>query len=115
MDSTADSALHYSDDWETRIFDFRRHQLSHQLPAIVEGLMGRKCFHGGRSNYFTVEVLGNEIDYEIYFAATRSSTAGRLNLFIQSAYTRDITHRNKPQRKPIDFHVILFNAQKGAK
>ena len=42
-----DPALLYSDDREVRIFDANRWRLSHNLPGIVEGLMGRKCFHTG--------------------------------------------------------------------
>jgi hypothetical protein len=91
----------------------RRNQLSLQLPQIVETLMERKCYHSGRGNFFTVEMLDDErkpLQYEIYFAASRASR-GRLNLFVQSAYVRDKAHSNKPRRKPIRFHVILFNTQ----
>jgi hypothetical protein len=105
----------YSDRRETRVFDFRRYQLSLQLPQIVENLMERRCYHSGRGNYFTVETLDDDlkrVEYEIYFAASRASR-GRINLFVQSAYVRDKAHANKPQRKPIRFHVILFNTQNG--
>ncbi len=108
-----DANLLYSDRRETRVFDFRRYQLSLQLPQIVENLMGRRCYHAGRQNFFTVEMLDDElkrIEYEIYFTASRASS-GRLKLFVQSAYVRDKAHANKPQRKPIGFHVILFNTQ----
>jgi hypothetical protein len=110
-----DAALLYSDDRETRVFDFPRYEFSLQLPAITEGLMTCKCFHADRGNFFTLKVLdneGNKVDYEIYFTVSRSSKQGVLNLFVQSAYSRDVSHRqNKPRiaPKPIGFSVILYN------
>ena len=112
---TPDPALHYSDNRETRIFDFRRYELSHRLPGVIDGLMTRKCFHAGPRNNFTVDITddqGCEINYEIYFTASKSSKPGILNLYIESAYVRDNAHRaNKPQRKPIGFQIILFNTR----
>ena len=106
--------LCYRDDRETRVFDFGRYALSHRLPEIAEGLMERKCYHTGRENFFTVEIIngrpGSQIEYEIYFAASRASRKGIVNLFVQSAYVRDKQHLgNRPQLKAIRFHVILFN------
>ena len=112
---TPDPALLYSDSRDTRIFDFRRYELSHHLPAIIDLLMTRKCFHTGRGNYFTVEIIeqGQRIDYEVYFAVSKASKGG-LNLYVQSAYGRDTAHRaNRPQRKPIAFSIILFNTLTG--
>jgi hypothetical protein len=57
-----------------------------------------------------VDETGTPVEYEIYFAASKSSRKGVVNLFVQSAYVRDPEHlANRPQRKPIRFHVILFN------
>ncbi len=112
---TPDPGLLYSDSRETRIFDFRRYDLSRHLPAIIESLITCKCFHAGRGNFFTVRVLdehGNKVDYEIYFTVSRSSRQGAVNLYIQSAYARDAEHRsNKPRisPRPVRFSVILFN------
>ncbi|HEY4959341.1 MAG TPA: hypothetical protein VFC15_15110 [Candidatus Limnocylindrales bacterium] len=109
-----DPALSYSDSREARIFDFERFELSKRLPALVQNLPQSKCFHTGHANYFSIEVLndqGHAIEYEIYFAVTRSGKkGGRLTLFVQSAYVRDDKHGlNKPQKKAISFYVILFN------
>ncbi len=114
-----DPALIYSDSRDTRIFDFGRYELSHRLPGIIDLLMTRKCFHTGRGNYLTVEIVdaqGQHIDYEVYFTVSKASKGGGLTLYIQSAYGRDIAHRaNRPQRKPIAFPIILFNTLTGAK
>lgn len=108
-----DAALLYSDGRETRIFDFGRYAHSHRLPAIIDGLMTCKCFHAGRDNFFTVEILddeGNRIEYEVYFTASKSSKPGIVTIYVQSAYARDTAHRaNRPQRKPISSPIILFN------
>lgn len=109
-----DPALCYSDDRETRVFDFQRYELSHQLPVIVNDLCKRKVYHSGKGNFFTIEIVdqqtGARLEYEIYFAASRSSRKGRINLFVQSAYVRDPEHlSNRPKLKPIGFPIILFN------
>lgn len=112
---TPDPALLYSDHRETRIFDFQRYELSRQLPGIVQKLGGLRCYHTGRENFFTIELVdhnGNKVEYEIYFTASRSSKRGVINLFVQSAYVRDQQHRaNRPDKKSINFYVILFNVQ----
>jgi len=111
-----DGELLYSDSRETRIFDFERYNLSRQLPAIIRTLPDRRCFHAERSNYFTIDVVKEQaaLEYEVYFALSRSSTKGLLNLFVQSAYGRDTRHgANKPQhRKPVGFYTILHGAMK---
>jgi hypothetical protein len=115
---TVDPLMQYNDDRETRTFDFRRYNLSLQLPEIIKNLMGAKCYEADRGNFFTVHVAdeqGNSIDYEVYFTASKSSTAGLINLFVQSAYPRDVAYRsNRPKKhpKPIGFAVVLFNASK---
>jgi hypothetical protein len=106
-----DPELLYSDSRETRIFDFQRHELSKQLPGIVQNLPRRKCYNTGKGNFFTVELVGDQgqqIEYDIFFAASRSTRKG-LVLFVQSAYVRDGQHGSRPQAKPIGFNVILYN------
>jgi hypothetical protein len=106
-------SLFYADSRERRVFDFRRYALSRELPAIIEELHRRKCYHSGKGNFFVVELVtheGERLNYEIYFEASRSSRKGVLNLYVQSAYVRDEAHRgNRPKKKPIGFTVILFN------
>jgi hypothetical protein len=110
-----DPALCYSDHRETRVFDFQRYQLSQHLPAIVEGLSKRKCYHTGLSNFLTIEILNQAdqtiVQYEVFFEVSRSSQKGRLNLFIQSAYVRSQSAQGnrRHHNKPIGFFVILHN------
>jgi hypothetical protein len=109
---TLDRSLCYSDDRETRTFDFRRYELSKQLPAIFDTLAQRKCYHTGKSNFLTIEWVddsGNFVEYEVFFVASRSFRKGVLNLFVQSAYIRDAKHSRLSPRKPIGLHFILFN------
>ena len=107
--------MQYSDHRENRVLDFRRYNLSLQLPAIVKSLMTRKCFHTERGNFFTVSIVdegGDKVDYEIYFTVSKSSKAGIINLFIQSAYPRDAAYSSSRPRKhpkPIGFPVIVYN------
>ena len=116
-ESVPAKAMLYSDSRETRIFDFSRYELSKQLPAIVEQLQGRKCFHSGKGNYFVIELVsdaGEQNEYEVYFGASCSSERGVINLFVQSAYIRDKAHTgNRPRKKPIKFDIILFNVLNG--
>jgi hypothetical protein len=112
-DDFGSSDLLYSDNRETRVFDFERYELSKLLPEAIGNLPWSRCFHAGRGNYFSIEIVhanGHVREYDIFFAATRSSRRGRINLFVQSAYIRDAKHAsNRPARKPISFWVILFN------
>jgi hypothetical protein len=113
-DEAGDAALFYADDRETRVFDFQRYELSKQLPGIIESLGQRKCFHTGHDNFFSVALIdrdGNSIEYDIFFTASRASRKkGVVNMYIQSAYVRDVKHGNRPRmNSPIGFYVILFN------
>ena len=106
-----DKDLLYSDSRETRIFDFRRYELSKRLPEIVRNLPTQKCYNTGKGNFFSVVVVGDDgqqVEYNIFFEASRSTRKG-LVLFVQSAYVRDAQHSSRPQAKPIRFDVILFN------
>lgn len=109
----SDPGLLYSDSRETRIFDLRRYELSKRLPGIIANLTICKCFHTGRGNFFTIKILDDicvPVEYEIYFTASKSPKAGIVNLYVQSAYARDVSHRgNRPRMKPISFSVILYN------
>jgi hypothetical protein len=106
-------SLLYRDSRETRIFDFVRYEMSKRLPEIMTGLAQRKCFHTGKGNFFSIEIVrmdGSVVEYDIFFAVSRSSIRGRINLFVQSAYIRDESHAsNRPATKPISLYVILFN------
>jgi hypothetical protein len=111
-----DPALCYGDHREVRAFDVPRWELSHYLPGIVEGLAQRRCFHTGRGNFFTVELIdkgGNRVEYEVFFNAYRHPGKPNLLLFIQSAYVRDWAHSNRPHMKSIGFPVILYNVLNG--
>lgn len=100
----------YGDSREWRMFDFSRYELSKSLPTIIDELPHRKCFHTERGNFFTVDMVGNggaRSEYNIFFAVSRSSRKGVLNLFVQSAHIRDNPIRK--YKKSIGFWVILHN------
>lgn len=106
--------LDYKDSRETRTFDFKRWEHSKQLPAILQSLPFSPCYHTNHGNFFTVKILnqttGEEESYETFFSASRSGRKpARINLFVESAYVRDRQHQNQPQRKKINFFVILHN------
>ena len=125
QDEVPDPALLYTDArGDERIFDFDRYELSKNLPAIVARLDQCKCYHTGHGNYFSIQLTdanGVTVEYNIFFAVSRSSQRGVLNLFVQSAYVRDAEHMNRPHMnassrpnlKPIGFQVILFNTLTG--
>lgn len=111
-------ALAYGDRRETRLFDFTRYACSMQLRDIVAALPQSPCFHTQHGNFFTLKVLnpqsGQPEDYEVYFTVSKSgSRPATLNLFVQSAYIRDRLHTNRPDRKKINFFVILHNVLHG--
>ena len=112
-DQAVDAKMLYADAREIRVFDFDRYELSKLLPGILRGLGQRRCFHTGRGNFFSIEIVrrdGRVVEYDIFFAVSRSSRKGRINLFVQSGYIRDKTHAsNRPATKPISLYVILFN------
>lgn len=101
--------LLYSDARETRVFDFERYELSKLLPCLVEELPRRKCYHTGKGNFFTVEVITREHqaeEYFVFFESSRTKRKSILRLFVQSAYVRSA---GRLKRKPIGFYVVLFN------
>ena len=113
----APAELAYSDSRETRLFDQVRYHHSALLPGIVADIGKRKCFHTGRGNFFTLELVrddGTTAEYTVYFTVSRSRAPGRLTLYVQSAYLQDGIPRRRPQpRKPIRFSVIAFNVSTG--
>jgi hypothetical protein len=106
-----DPALLLTDGHETRVFDFDRWELSNQLPSIIAGLMQRKCFHAGRSNYLTVELVNDTsvTRYSVFFEVSRASRKGALNLYVQSAHTRAVPANKQRHSPPIAFAFILHN------
>jgi hypothetical protein len=78
-----ENSLLYKDDREIRVFDFVRYALSKRLPEIIEGLALRKCYHTGKGNFFSIEIVredGEVLEYDIFFVASRSSRKGKINL-----------------------------------
>lgn len=115
-DTDTDERYFYSDDREKRVFDIDRYAMSEALPAIIDALNQKKCFHTGHGNFFIVELInndGNNAEYEVYFKVSKSSKKDTLNLFIESAYVRDRAHSNRARKKPIRFNVILYNVFEG--
>ena len=104
------------DGREQRAFDLARYRLSLALPGIVASLELRRCFHTGRRNFFTVELVdeqGQKQDYVIYFRTWRAAAgeAGDVRLHVESAYLRsDAPQRHK---KSIRFKVIVANTYTG--
>ncbi|MDP5210981.1 hypothetical protein [Microbulbifer sp. 2205BS26-8] len=114
--SDYDPALHYRDSRETRIFCFRRHELSLRLPDIARSLGTQPCYHTGHGNYFLIELVGKDgkkLEYEVYFQVN-CMQKGLLKLFIRSAFVRDEDRRQaQPKKRKISFFVIAHNTQIG--
>ena len=108
-----DEALLYSDDRETRVFDFNRWHLSYELPAIIESLLKRKCYQTQRRNFLTVGMLDQDgnavIQYEVYFRVTNSPKGDAIDLFVETGYLRDKPAQGnfRHHNKPVGFAVIL--------
>ena len=119
-----DSALHYSDSREIRIFCFDRYKLSFKLPEIARSLSERSCFHAERGNFLATELvkMGNSEGkgrYEIYFKVSRVTKGNKRNknllrLFVQTAYIKD-REPGYSERKQIKFTTIACNTQKNKK
>ena len=111
--------LAYSDDRETRIFDFDRHRQSATLPQIVQSLADRPCYHDRHGNFYVIEVVdqdGTKRFYSVFFTLTKAGKKAGLNLFISTAHVRD----ERPYArslKPIKFRVLVYNTwtNKGVK
>lgn len=103
----------YPNDHENRLFDFRRYELSKQLPEIIQTLPARKPRHNNnRRNFFSVEVIaenGATIEYDIFFKV-RKVAKGRLEMIVETAFVRDPDYNSlRPEGKPIRFWIILHN------
>jgi hypothetical protein len=108
-----DESLVYSDGYENRLFDFRRYELSKQLPEIVRTMAARKPYHNSnRRNFFTVEVIGENgkfVEYDVFFKV-RKMAKGRLEMIVETAFVRDTEYGSiRPAGKPIRFWIILHN------
>ena len=115
-----DKQLVYTgDDYEVRLFDFRRYELSKRLPEIIQALPTKKPYHNrNRRNFFTVEVLtddGQTIEYDIFFKVKKLGK-GKLELIVETAFVRDPGYQSsRPSGKPIRFWIILHNTMHGIK
>ena len=100
QDEVPDPALVYTDArGDERVFDFDRDTLS-AASRIVARLDQCKCYHTGRGNYFSIQMVdasGAPVEYDVFFTVSRSSQKGVLNVFVQSAYVRDAEHMNRPR------------------
>jgi hypothetical protein len=110
---TYDNNLLYFDGYESRLFDFRRYELSKQLPEIVRTMPARKsCHNSNRRNFFTVEVIGENdrlVEYDVFFKV-RKMAKGRLEMIVETAFVRDPEYdSSRPSGKPIRFWIILHN------
>jgi hypothetical protein len=102
-----------SDGCESRLFDFRRYELSKRLPGILQTLPERKPFHNSnRRNFFTVETIaddGSTVEYDIFFKVKKKSK-GRLEMILETAFVRDPEYAStRPTGKPVRFWIILHN------
>lgn len=111
-------ATAYSRGRETRLFDERRYRFSRQLPGIIRGIGSRRCFHTGKGNFFTVELVdeeGSRVEYTVFFKVSRRAEPRGLTLRVESAYVRGDRvplGRSRPPR-PIRFSVIAHNTATG--
>lgn len=103
----------YPDDYENRLFDFRRYELSKQLPEIIQSLpTGKPRHNNNRRNFFSVEIItenGVTVEYDIFFKV-KKVTKGRLEMIVETAFVRDLDYDSlRPEGKPIRFWIILHN------
>jgi hypothetical protein len=108
-----DKDLLYFDGYENRLFDFRRYEVSKQLPEIIRTMPARKPYHNkNRRNFFTVEVIsedGSPVEYDVFFKM-RKKAKGRLEMIVETAFVRDPGYGSiRPAGKPIRFWIILHN------
>jgi hypothetical protein len=114
-ESEIDPDMWYQGPKERRLFCFDRYEESKGLPALIQTLGERACWHTHHGNFFTIETLdpnSTPRDYEVYFDVTRASRQGWLNLVIQSAYVRTPEYQTQqPRKRKIRFGVIAYNIQ----
>lgn len=105
---------------ENRVFDERRYELSKELPRIMENLVGAPCYHTDRGNLLNVAILNRErevIRLRIYFAVSKLSVRGMLDMIVQSAFPNDGDGPVPlpPGNKKIRFEVVLQRIMAGKK
>lgn len=109
-DEIVSAEADYSDSQEMRIFDSGRWASYKRLPSIIADLEKSRCFHSGREEFITTEIVENDRKYEyaVFFTVTKTiKTQGAdLNLFVNSAHVRTDALKHK---KPIKFSIILLN------
>lgn len=99
-----------------RIFDKRRYELSKKLPGIISNLPNLSCSFANGNNYYTVELVDDNEQYEIYFEVYKFKATGTLHLMVHSAYVRDIERlKDRPKWKSIRFSTILYATLTGKK
>jgi hypothetical protein len=118
-DERRDESLMYSDGHERRLFDYRRYELSKQLPGIIQTLPDRKPYqNANRRNFFSVETIaenGARAEYDIFFKVKKKSK-GRLELIVETAFVRDPGYDStRPHGRPVRFWIILHNTLNGIK
>ena len=110
----------FPDDYEVRLFDPERYELSKNLPGIITSLGNKKLFTNGnkREKYFCVEIAsrdGQTVEYEIYIKLKKIEK-GKLELLVESAFVRDPAEKSRrPKGIVVRFVVVLHNTLNGKK
>lgn len=110
-DEAIEPDLAYSDNRETRIFDFDRYEESKRLRGIVESFAERKCYHDKHGNYYVFEVedeAGVRSYYSVFFTVSKAGKKAGLNLFVTTAHIR-LQPPGGKNVKPVRFSVIVHN------
>jgi hypothetical protein len=114
-----DPADNYSDDRETRAFDYGRYQLSFKLPEIARELGNRTCNFArsaaGWANYVTLELEDNT-RYAAFFNLRKWEERGPNAVLIvfESAYSLDVG-RSNPGHGSISVKALLGHAMRGTR
>jgi hypothetical protein len=114
-----DPADNYSDDRETRAFDYCRYQLSFKLPGIARGLGSRTCYFarsaGGLVNYVTIELEDNT-RYAAFFNLKKWQERGPNAVLIvfESAYALEMGKSN-PGHGSISVKALLGHTIRGTR
>jgi hypothetical protein len=91
-----DNALYWVDSGGVcRKFDSRRYVCSHELPQLIRKLPNgqTKCYVGGNDNYLVCQRQSREGEiefYQVYFDLYCPRDEGRLVMYVQSAYIKDV-------------------------
>lgn len=87
----------YSHLGELRAFDLTRYECSLRLPKIVNAMLGGMIYWSQESYTYVTKVTlpnaqGREQDYSLFFSLTKNQDSVRpaLNMFVKSAYLRDL-------------------------